>query len=90
MKIHRSVLKGHIQFVSLRGLGGMELTFFLATHMVLYFGFVKKKSAGNTPVFWLWLNSSCTVSKLSLFPALPPQQVGWGGQEVGKGQSWDI
>lgn len=56
----------------------MELSFFIAAHMVL--GFVAK-TVDNTPVFWV--NSLYTESKLSAFPLFDPKQADSGtrGQE---------
>lgn len=45
------------------GWGGI---FFIAACMLLYFGFVSK-TVDNTPVFWLFLSSTCRASRLPTF-----------------------
>jgi len=69
---------------------GLELVFFTVACMVLFFIFLIKNNGDITSVFYLMLNSACTVSRLSLFLTLPPPRVQiQGGQEVERGQSQD-
>lgn len=65
-----TVLFTYFCFTNLLSLAGMELTLFLAAHMVLQF------VTDNTPVFWLLVNSACTASRLSLSPAVRRLRVG--------------
>lgn len=42
-------------------------------------------------MFWLLLNSACTVSRPSLFPILWPQRVGWGwARSWERTQPWQL
>lgn len=44
------------------GLAGMEVTFFIAARMGLFFVLVDR-SVDNAPVVWLLLNPACTASE---------------------------
>lgn len=71
-------------FLSVLGLAGMEVTCFIAAHMVLCFGFVA------TTVLWLLLSIVCTASRFHFSPLCPLQQVGqgwtrsWEGTQLGQ------
>ena len=56
---------------------GIELNFFIANCMVLYFGFVLK-TVDNTGVFQLLLGSAYTEPRHFLLLTPPHQRVGWG------------
>lgn len=57
--------------------------------MVLCFRFVMKASIDNTSVFWLLLNSACTVSRPSMFLTLHLSEQAKRGKKSGGRCSWD-
>lgn len=66
----------------------MEVTSSTAAQMVLHFGFVSRTLLVTHPCFGSHC-SACTASRFHLSPLHPLQQVGRGGQDTGRGHSWD-
>lgn len=74
--------------VCILGLLGMELIFFIAVCMVLWFRVVTKTVLFNIAMFCLTVLAQHQALLCSF--TLLPQQVGcWGGKEVRKGHSQD-